>query len=130
MVVKTQPAFAGSYTLRRDKMSAGAQRIQFADKLKNRTGGGGIGIWSVIFRPVELFLTGHEHPGIRLFGHHNHRIRFIIFQKHIISWLILLYHGVFKIERILLSGHDYIFHVSDSPHQEIGAGAVMSPVEI
>ena len=51
-------------------------------------------------------------------------------KEHVVARLVLLDHGVFEIERILFGGHNDVFHIGDSPDEEIGAERIVSAVEI
>ncbi len=75
-------------------------------------------------------LACDEHPRIHLVCDYNPRIGLIVFQKHIVPGLVLLYHRVLDIECILLRRHDDIFHICDIAHQQIGTQHIVGAVEV
>ena len=121
---------AAGYIVLGDGQAACAHRVKLTDKLYHGVRHPGIGIWAEILRAVADELPGKEHPRVKLIGDNNPRIRFVVLKQHIVARLVLLYHGVFKVERILFGRHHDIAHVGNGGHEHIGALAVVCAVEV
>jgi len=55
------------------------------------------GIWAEIACPILGHASGGEHAGICLLPGDLHiGVAFVIFEAHVIAWLVALYEGVLK----------------------------------
>ena len=129
MVVETEAELSAGDPLFIEEMAAGAQRIDIADQLEHHLCRLHVRVRSVIFS-AECLVAGHENPRERLLGDYNPGIGFVVFEEHVISWLILLDHRVLKMQRVLFGVDHDEAHVDDIAHEQIGAHRVVDAVEV
>ncbi len=130
VILKAHPTRLSRQILVGDRQAARAHFVELANQFQNCSSHRNIGVRAIVFRAVAHVLTSEKHPRIKFVGHHNPRIGFIVFEQHIISRLVLLDHGVFKVERILLGRHHDIAHIGDVAHQHVGAQHIVGAIEI
>ena len=129
MIIETEAIFAPGDVSVLEGVTTASQGVDSSDKLEHHLSGMDIAVWTEIFTREGLFAC-HKDARIKLVGHHDPGERFVVFQQHVISRLILLYHGVLKIESILFGRHNYITNVGNGSNKEVRAHAVVGMAEI
>jgi hypothetical protein len=113
-----------------DGMAAGAQGVELAYKGEDGSSRSNVGIRAEVFRAIFDVVVSEENSREMFFSDADPRVRFVVFEEDVVARFILLNHGVFEVEGVLLGWDDDIRHIGDGADEQVGAQRLVGAVEI